>query len=86
MAEVPISKRMAVCMHTLSTGVCVYRWQGQMHEGREVLIPVKTVFWRYAELETAIRRLHPYDVAEIVAFPITRGMATYLKWIVDETA
>ncbi len=86
MAEALVLERLAACVHTFSPGVSVYRWQGQIHKDQEVMVLIKTVASRYAELETAIKRLHPYDVAEIIAFPITHGLPAYLKWIVDETA
>ena len=86
MAEVLVSERLAACVHTFPPGVSVYRWREQIHKGQEVMALIKTVSSRYAELETAIKRLHPYEVPEIIAFPIARGLPTYLTWIVDETA
>ena len=46
---------------------------------------IKTTRMRYAEVEQAIRALHPYEVPEIVALPIEAGLAAYLRWIADET-
>ena len=41
---------------------------------------------RYDELEAAIRRLHPYELPEIVAVPVVRGLPDYLEWVAEETA
>jgi periplasmic divalent cation tolerance protein len=46
---------------------------------------IKTTSERYAELEAEIRKSHPYDLPEIVAVPIERGLPTYLAWVADET-
>jgi periplasmic divalent cation tolerance protein len=37
-------------------------------------------------VESAIRALHPYELPEIVAVPITDGLPAYLDWIAAETA
>ncbi len=40
---------------------------------------------RYADLEAAIRAAHPYELPEIIAVPIARGLPGYLDWLVTET-
>lgn len=86
LAEALVEQQLAACAHVFSAGISVYRWQGQIHKENEVSVLFKTTLMRYAELEAAIKRLHPYDVPEIIAFPITQGLPAYLKWIIDETA
>ena len=41
---------------------------------------------RYTALEQAIRAAHPYELPEIVAVPIERGLPAYLDWVAAETA
>ena len=36
-------------------------------------------------VEAAIRKLHPYSVPEIIAWPIERGLAQYLHWVERES-
>jgi periplasmic divalent cation tolerance protein len=76
---------LAACVHIVPAGTSIYRWQGKVEEASEITMFIKTTEARYAELEVAIRRLHPYELPELIAFPIARGNADYLKWIVDET-
>ena len=38
-----------------------------------------------AELEAAIRGAHPYELPEIIAVPIERGLTAYLDWVAAET-
>jgi periplasmic divalent cation tolerance protein len=47
---------------------------------------IKTRAERYAEVEAAIRALHPYELPEIVAVPAVRGLGDYLQWVADETS
>jgi periplasmic divalent cation tolerance protein len=36
-------------------------------------------------LETRVRALHPYDVPEVLALPVTAGSAPYLAWLAEST-
>ncbi|HEX9392127.1 MAG TPA: divalent-cation tolerance protein CutA [Usitatibacteraceae bacterium] len=85
MAEALVAGQLAACVHIFPPGMSVYRWHGEIHKEREVTVLVKTVATRYAELEASIRRLHPYDVPEVIGFPVSRGLPAYLQWIMDET-
>jgi periplasmic divalent cation tolerance protein len=55
----------------------------QHDEEHPVLI--KTTRESYAALEAAIREAHPYELPEIVAVPIERGLPAYLDWVAAET-
>ena len=46
---------------------------------------IKTTAARYPALEQAIRNLHPYEIPEIVAIPISHGLPEYLNWVAAET-
>ena len=39
----------------------------------------------YAGLAAAIRAAHPYELPEIVALPVSRGLPDYLAWVAAET-
>jgi periplasmic divalent cation tolerance protein len=80
-----VAQRLAACVNVLSECDSVYRWKGRVENTREVPVLIKTRAARYAEVETAIRRLHPYELPEIVAVPIVRGFDDYLQWVADET-
>ena len=64
----------------------VYRWEGKVESAAEVPVLIKTTAARYPALEQAIRNLHPYEIPEIVAIPISHGLPEYLNWVAAETA
>lgn len=76
---------LAACVNLLPRVQSVYRWQGAIESASEVPLLIKTTAGRYAELEAAIRALHPYDVPEIIALPIAQGLPAYLDWLAAET-
>jgi len=52
----------------------------------ELPLLIKTRASRYAEVEAVIRKLHPYELPEIVAVPVVHGLVDYLDWVSEETA
>ncbi|MND06305.1 Divalent-cation tolerance protein CutA [compost metagenome] len=46
---------------------------------------IKTTAERYPALEQALRAAHPYELPEIIAVPIERGLPAYLAWVAGET-
>ncbi len=80
-----VAKRLVACVNVLAGCTSVYRWKGEVEEADEVPVLIKTRAGRYDEVEAAIRRLHPYELPEIVAVPVTRGLDEYLEWVNGET-
>ena len=86
LARALVGRRLAACVNVLGACASVYRWNGDIEEATEVPVLVKTRATRYAEVEAAIRELHPYELPEILAVPIVRGLPEYLDWVAEETA
>ena len=77
--------RLAACANVLSPATSFDRWEGREEQAAEHPVLLKTTAERYGELEQAIRRLHPYALPEIIAWPIERGLPAYLDWVEGET-
>jgi periplasmic divalent cation tolerance protein len=80
-----VERRLAACVNVLGDISSVYRWQGRVATETEVPLLIKTRRSLYERVEAAISALHPYELPEIVAVPIGRGLAAYLEWVVAET-
>ena len=78
--------RLAACANVLPGITSFYRWQGREEQASEVPLLMKSTAERYPELERAIRARHPYELPEIVAWPIERGLPEYLGWVESECA
>jgi periplasmic divalent cation tolerance protein len=85
LAESLFEQKVAACVNILAPCRSVYRWKGAVQHDEEHPMLVKTTAERYPELEAAIRAGHPYELPEIVAVPIVRGLAAYLQWVDSET-
>jgi periplasmic divalent cation tolerance protein len=76
-----IERRLAACVNVLGACDSIYRWQGQVEAARELPLLIKTRPAAYPDVEATIRKLHPYELPEIVAVPIERGLPEYLQWV-----
>jgi len=81
-ARALVERRLAACGNILEAPVrSIYRWKGKVETAREYLLLIKTSRGRLAALQDEVKRLHSYDVPEIIALPIAKGSPEYLKWI-----
>jgi periplasmic divalent cation tolerance protein len=85
LADALIEKRVAACVNILAPCRSVYRWKGEVQREEEHPMLIKTAAERYAALEAAIRATHPYELPEIIAVPIERGLPAYLDWVAAES-
>ena len=85
LAALLVERRLAACVNILAPCSSVYRWQGEIRRDEEHPLLIKTVQDRYAELETSIRANHPYELPEIIAVSVIRGLPAYLQWVETET-
>ena len=83
-ARALVEARLAACVHVLGPISSTYRWRGQIETAQEWQCWIKSRRDRYDELEQTIRRLHPYEVPEILALEILTGSESYLAWLEDE--
>lgn len=84
-AETLIVARVAACVNVLAPCRSVYRWKNEVQHDEEIPVLIKTTTDRYQALEDAIRASHPYELPEIIAVPIERGLPAYLGWVDAET-
>lgn len=86
LSEKLVNLRVAACVNCLPAVQSVYHWQGKIEHATEVTLQIKTTRERYAELEGAIREMHPYEVPEIIAVPVVHGLPAYRAWVGEETS
>ncbi len=84
-ARIWLEKNLAASVNILPQMDSIYRWKGELREGKEHKIFIKTQEKRLAVLGREIRAAHPYAVAEILYFKIDSGDFDYLDWIKQAT-
>ena len=84
-ADALIESRAAACVNIMAQCTSVYRWQGKVEMADEVPLLIKTTRQAYSRLEAVICAHHPYELPEIIAVSVDRGLPEYLHWIARET-
>ncbi len=85
-AKSALEKHLIACCNILPGVESLYRWQGKIERGNEVLLLLKTDRARLPELEADVLKNHPYDTPEFVVLKIEAGNKRYLDWIQASTA
>lgn len=81
LAETLVSERLAACAQVLGPVSSTYCWKGKIERASEWYCHLKTTLARLPLLQARIRELHPYEIPEVIAFPIVQGDPSYLEWI-----
>jgi periplasmic divalent cation tolerance protein len=84
-ARALVEERLAACVNVLPGVHSIYRWKGAVEEASEVMLVVKTRAERAGLLAARVRALHPYELPEVVALPVTDGSRAYLRWVIAES-
>jgi periplasmic divalent cation tolerance protein len=82
-ATAVLGERLAACVQ-ISQCQSWFHWQGKVEQAAEFRCTMKSRADLYPELEEIIRRLHPYEVPEILATDVRGGAASYLAWLDQE--
>jgi periplasmic divalent cation tolerance protein len=85
-AEALVGEGLAACINTLPGITSVYLWEGKVQRDSEVLLLMKTTRARLAELTDRVRQLHPYELPEVIAVPVSGGLPDYLQWVITCTS
>jgi periplasmic divalent cation tolerance protein len=84
MARALVEGRLVACVNIAPVHSC-YHWNGEFCSESEHLLIAKTKKSMVEATIAAIKRLHSYQVPEIIAVPVIAGYAPYLAWVQDET-
>ena len=80
-----VDERLAACVSRIPGMASTYRWQGRTRTEPEVLLLIKTTSERFDAVRERIVALHPYELPEVIAVDVARGLPAYLEWIARET-
>lgn len=84
-AKYLVEQKLAACVQISGPIESTYRWKGNVETAGEYLCLVKTLASLFKKVESAIKKLHPYETPEIIAIPIVKGSKEYLNWLDEET-
>ena len=80
-AELLVNQGKAACVNIVPRVDSFFRWEDKLDSAQESLLIVKTKSSLFPEIVELVRRVHSYDVPEIIALPIIGGSEDYLTWL-----
>lgn len=84
-ADALLDAHLAACVQVSGPVTSRYRWQGTMETATEWLAVAKSRLELVDRVAVEVRRVHAYELPEVVATPIVAGDPDYLRWLLDET-
>jgi periplasmic divalent cation tolerance protein len=84
-ARALLAERLAACVSRVGPVRSLFRWKGEVDAADEQLLVVKARRSALPRVETLLKKLHPYEVPELLALPVVGGGAAYLDWLAAET-
>jgi periplasmic divalent cation tolerance protein len=82
-----VEERLAACVNIIPGVLSVYRWEGKVEKGEELLLLIKTTRQvSMPRIRERLLTLHPYDVPEFLLVPVTSGLEKYLAWVARAVA
>lgn len=81
-----VAARLAACANVIGGMTSVYRWQGEVETGEEVVLIAKTRAENMAALTHAVKAAHSYSVPCVLSIPVAGGEGNedFLAWLRDE--
>jgi periplasmic divalent cation tolerance protein len=81
-----VEKRLAACVNIIPGMISHYWWEGKVDRGEEVVMIVKTRATLADAVQAAVKASHPYTTPALLVLPLESVEATYLGWLMTETA
>jgi periplasmic divalent cation tolerance protein len=76
-----VAGKLAACANIINGVRSVFTWMGKTDRAEETLLVIKSRKTCFPKIAAMVKKLHSYDVPEIIAMPIVAGSEDYLKWI-----
>ena len=76
-----MEERLAACANVIPGVRSFFYWEGRLCQEKEALILIKTVNNKARKIMDKIKKIHSYEVPEIIFFRVDMGEKNYLKWV-----
>ena len=80
-----VERRLCACVNILPGMISLYRWQGAIERGEEVVMIIKTRASIAERVRAAVKAMHSYTTPAIAVIPLESIDNGYFDWIMAET-
>ena len=80
-----LDRKLVACCNIVDQINSSFYWKQQICSESESLLMLKARRDLFGGIEKVVKKLHSYEVPEIIALPIVVGNEDYLNWINEST-
>ena len=85
-SRILLEQRKVACVNIIPKVDSIFWWEDKLDSAQENLLVAKTKASLLPEITDLVKKVHSYDVPEIIALPIVGGNQEYLEWIEQSVA
>ena len=85
-AQSMVGKRLAACAQISGPIESHFWWNGKLDSAKEWQCRLKTCRSRYPALEKEIKKIHSYELPQIVAVDASEALPEFEQWVNTTTA
>ncbi|WP_369311634.1 divalent-cation tolerance protein CutA [Providencia rettgeri] len=78
-----LDNRLVACVSLLPEITSLYLWQEQITKDKEVLLLIKTTQSNQLNVFDAIKKIHPYEIPELIRLDPSQVEDNYLQWLIN---
>ena len=76
-----LQAKCAACVNIIEGARSFFWWKGKIDSAEETLLLIKAREDQFSKCRDIIKKVHSYEVPEIIALPIVEGDKEYLDWL-----
>ncbi|BBG23871.1 divalent-cation tolerance protein CutA [Sulfuracidifex tepidarius] len=81
-----VERKFAACVNVIPKITSFYFWQGKLQKDSELLLLIKTIKDMEEMIIDEVKRIHPYQVPEVLSFDIENGLEEYINWMMSSVS
>ena len=81
-----LSQKKVACVNIIKEADSMFWWKNKIETARESLMIIKSTRSRLDDIVKMVKKVHSYEVPEIIAIPIIGGSSEYLRWMGQEVS
>ena len=86
MAHTLVEEQLVACVNIIHKVESIYNWKGKIEMEEECVLIAKTTEENVKKTIQRIRKLHSYELPDVIVLPIVGGLKDYLEYLTNVTA